>query len=91
MKALPYQKVKANERYTSPSSIELNSIKQFDQVMLQRHEAKDDMAFAQDLKMQLMQEISGTASTRDLEEIKLQLASDTYQISFEEIVRRMMY
>ncbi len=91
MKALPYHKLTNTERNASPANVEQSSAKQFDKVMLQRQAAKDDMVFVQDLTAQLMQEISGATATRDLEEMKLQLASDTYQIGFEEIARRMMY
>lgn len=91
IKALPYHKFTSIEKNNPPITVEQSNTKQFDQVMLQRQAAKDDMVFAQDLQAKLMQEISGGTSTRDLEEIKLQLASDTYQIGFEEIARRMIY
>lgn len=75
----------------SSSTVTSKQTKKFDEIMLQRQQAPDEMQFVNDLKSQMKQELSTTKSQKELEEIKLQVANGTYQVGIEDIARRMMY
>ncbi len=66
------------------------TVKKFDEITINKNKVIPDDKFAEGLKNQIMKEVNEQPSQKALEELKIQIENDTYQVGIDEIARKIM-
>lgn len=76
------------------NNTEINQVKNgknFDEILIRQENTMSESDFATELAKKLKKEVYQTKSTKDLEEIKMELDNGTYPLALDEVARRILY
>ncbi len=76
------------------NNTEINQVrtsKNFDEILIRQENTMSESDFAAELAKKLKKEVYQTKSTKDLEEIQMELENGTYPLALDEVARRMLY
>ena len=75
------------------NNTEINQVrngKNFDEILIYQENTMSENDFAKELAIKLKKEVYQTKTTKDLEEIRMQLDSGTYPLALDEVARRIL-
>ena len=67
-----------------------SSIKNFDEIFIHKSQAVPENKFISEVKNKIMNDIKSLHSEKEIEELKLQVEDGSYQIGFDEIIRKIL-
>ena len=75
----------------SPEINQTKNAKNFDEILIHQENTMSENQFVKELAAKLKKEVYQPKSTKDLEELKLQVENGTYSLALDEVARRILY